>query len=125
MKSIDEIIQENQEEQIDESLNSFLHYTVEIGMLVAMIGLFVKSIKDIKNGESDIFEIAKMLYNDAKVNKICRKLAKDDDIKAILTGKENMKKDAFEEAVKSKLSEKDAKYFLDITREKVQEYIKK
>ena len=125
MKSIDEIIQENNEEQIDESLNTFLHYTIEIGMLIAMIGLFVKSIKDIKDGENGMIEVAKALFADVKVNKICKKLAKDEEIQKILSGKENMKKDAFEEAVKAKLSEKDAKYFLDITREKVQEYINK
>ena len=125
MKSIIEYVNESEEQQIDESLNVFAHYAVELGMCVAMIGLFVKSIKDIANGENDMFEIAKALYNDNKINRICKKLAKDEEIKTILAGKENMKKDAFEEAVKSKLSEKDAQYLMNITRDKVQEYIKK
>lgn len=126
MKTIEDyILEESQEEQVDESLNVFAHYAIELGMCVAMIGLFVKSVKDIAQGENGMIEVAKALYSDVKVNKLCKKLAKDEEIKTILAGKENMKKDAFETAVKSKLSEKDAQYFMDITRDKVQEYIKK
>ena len=65
------------------------------------------------------------LKKDMKVNKICKKLAKDEEIQKILLGKENLKKDAFETAVRSKLSEKEAQYFFDITRDNVEQYIKK
>lgn len=125
MKTIEELIKENQEEQIDEGLADVLRIGTEIALLSGVIALFVKSVKDIAQGENGMLEIISTLKKDAKVNKICKKLAKDEEIQKILMGKENLKKDAFEEAVKSKLSEKDAKYFLDITKEKVQEYIKK
>ena len=52
MKSINEIIQENQEEQIDEGLSDVLRTGVEIALLSGIIALFVKSVKDIAQGEN-------------------------------------------------------------------------
>lgn len=126
MKTIEEIININEsEEQVNESFAEIARIGIEIALLSGAIALFVKSFKDIANGENGMSEIIKKMREDAKLNKICKKLAKDDEIKSILTSKENLKKDTFENAVKSKLSEKEAQYFFDITKEKVSEYIKK
>lgn len=125
MKSIDEIIQENQEQQIDESFAAVATIGTEIALLSGAIAVFVKSFKELTEGENGMLEIAKQLRTDAKVNRICKKLAKDEEIQKILLSKENLKKDAFENAVRAKLSEKDAQYFFDITRENVEKHIKK
>ena len=125
MKTITELINENQEEHIDESFAAVATIGAEIALLGGAVAMFVKSFKELAEGENGMLEIVKNLKKDAKVNKICKKLAKDEEIQKILLGKENMKKDAFETAVRAKLSEKDAQYFFDITRDNVEQYIKK
>ena len=52
MKTIEEVIKENQEEQIDEGLSDVLRTGVEIALLSGIIALFVKSVKDIAQGEN-------------------------------------------------------------------------
>ncbi len=125
MKSINEIINENKEEQINEAFDGFSVFACQMTFLILTNGLFVKSFKEVLNGENGIIEVANILLKDTKVNRICKKLAKDPEIRKILSGTENIKKDAFETAVKSKLAEKEYQYLYDITREKVQEHINK
>lgn len=126
MKSIIEYVNEdNQEQQIDESFAGFAVVATEIALLVFVIGLFAKSFKEIVKGENGILDVANKLLTDVKLNKICKKLAKDPEIQSFISSKDNVKKDAFTELVKSKLSEKDAQYLMDITKSKLEEYIKK
>lgn len=122
MKSIIEYV--NEDQQIDESFLEFATVATEIALLSWAIGIFVKSFKEIAQGENGIIDVAKELLKDAKLNKLCKKLAKDDEVKAFISSKDNVKKDAFSNLVRSKLPEKDADYFMQITREKVAEFVK-
>jgi len=125
MKSIIEYVNEdNKEQQIDESFAGFAIIATEISLLVFAIGLFVKSFKDIAKGENGMLEVAKNLLDDMKLNKICKKLAKDEEVKAFINSKENVKKDAFTELIRKKLPEKDADYLMQITQQQVAELVK-
>ena len=126
MKSISEIINENniEEQQIDESFGAALYIGVEIALLSATVALFVKSFKDIVKGENGILDVIGKLRENNQIMKLCKKLAKDDDVRKFLASKDNVKKNAWQELITSKLSEKEATQFMDITREMVAEYVK-
>lgn len=126
MKSISEIINENniEEQQIDESFGAALYIGFEIAILSATVALFVKSFKDIVKGENGILDVIGKLRTNNQLMKLCKKLAKDDDVREFLTSKDNVKKNAWQELITSKLSEKEANQFMDITREMVAEYVK-
>lgn len=126
MKSISEIINENniEEQQIDESFGAALYIGFEIAILSATVALFVKSFKDIVKGENGILDVIGKLRANNQLMKLCKKLAKDDDVREFLTSKDNVKKNAWQELIASKLSEKEATQFMDITRDMVAEYVK-
>lgn len=126
MKSISEIINENniEEQQIDESFGAALYIGFEIAILSATVALFVKSFKDIVKGENGILDVIGKLRTNNQLMKLCKKLAKDDDVREFLTSKDNVKKNAWQELIASKLSEKEATQFMDITRDMVAEYVK-
>lgn len=126
MKSISELINENnvKDQQIDESFQSALWIAVEISILSATVALFVKSFKDIANGENGMLDVIGKLRANSRLMRICKKLAKDNDVREFLTSKENVKKTAWEELVNSKLTEKEANEFIGITREMVEGYVK-
>lgn len=124
MKTIEDIIKEEQEQQIDESFAGFAIIATEIALLMFAIGVFAKSFKDIAKGENGMLDVAKKLLEDMKINKICKKLAKDEEVRAFISSKENVKKDAFTELIKSKLPEKDADYLMQITQQQVAELVK-
>ena len=125
MKSITEYVNEDEQmTQIDESFGGFALIATEIALLSWAVGVFIKSFKDLAEGENGIIEVVKELLKDVKLTKLCKKLAKDDEVKAFISSKENVKKDAFTELIKSKLSEKDADYFMQITQDKVAEFVK-
>lgn len=125
MKSIIEYVNEDKEQQIDEAFDGFSLFAGQMTFLILTIGLFVKSFKDILEGENGIIEVANVLIKDAKVNRICKKLSKDPDVQQFISKKENVKKDTFSELIKSKLPEKDSQYLIDITKSKLEEYMKK
>lgn len=125
MKSIIEYVNETKnDENINESFGGFAIVATEIALLSWAVGMFIKSVKELAEGENGIIEIVRELIKDAKINKLCKKLAKDDEVKEFLSSKDNVRKDAFMELVKSKLSEKDAAYFIQITKDKVEEFVK-
>ena len=124
MKTIEDIIKEEQEQQIDESFAGFAIIATEIALLMFAIGVFAKSFKEIAKGENGMLDVAKKLLDDMKINKICKKLAKDEEVRAFISSKENVKKDAFTELIKSKLPEKDAEYLMQITQQQVAELVK-
>lgn len=126
MKSISELINENniEEQQIDESFEAALYIGAEIAILSATVALFVKSFKDIVKGENGILDVIGKLRADNRLMKLCKKLAKDDDVREFLASKDNVKKNAWQELITSKLSEKEATQFMDITRDMVAEYVK-
>ena len=124
MKTIEDIIKEEQEQQIDESFAGFAIIAAEISLLVFAIGVFAKSFKEIAKGENGMLDVAKKHLEDVKINKICKKLAKDEEVRAFISSKENVKKDAFTELIKSKLPEKDADYLMQITQQQVAELVK-
>lgn len=123
MKSILEYVNED-EQQIDESFGGFALIATEIALLSWAVGVFIKSFKDLAGGEGGIIDIVKELLKDNKIERLCKKLAKDDDVKAFLASKENVKKDAFTELIKTKLPEKDANYLLELTQDKVASFAK-
>lgn len=123
MKSILEYVNED-EQQIDESFGGFALIATEIALLSWAVGVFIKSFKDLTGGEGGIIDIVKELLKDNKIERLCKKLAKDDDVKAFLASKENVKKDAFTELIKTKLPEKDANYLLELTQDKVASFAK-
>lgn len=126
MKSISELINENniEEQQIDESFEAALYIGAEIAILSATVALFVKSFKDIVKGENGILDVIGKLRTDNRLMKLCKKLAKDNDVREFLASKDNVKKNAWQELITSKLSEKEATQFMDITRDMVAEYVK-
>ena len=85
MKTIEEVIKENKEEQIDEGLSDVLRTGVEIALLSGIIALFVKSVKDIAQGENGFIEIVKKLREDAKIARINKKLAKNQEALSAFT----------------------------------------
>ena len=125
MKLIIEYVNETKnDENINESFGGFAIVATEIALLSWAVGMFIKSVKELAEGENGIIEIVRELIKDAKINKLCKKLAKDDEVKEFLSSKDNVRKDAFMVLVKSKLSEKDAAYFIQITKDKVEEFVK-
>lgn len=126
MKSISELINENkiEEQQIDESFQSAMIIGVEIAVLSATIALFVKSFKEIINGENGVLDVIGKLRANNKLMKLCKKLSKDTEIREFLAANDNVKKTAWQELVASKLSEKEAAEFMNITKGMVAEYVK-
>lgn len=118
-------IHESNEDQINENFLEFARVGIELTLLASIIALYAKSLKNIVNGENGMIEIANKLREDVKISRICKKLAKDEEIKKFLSSKENVKKTDWEQLVASKLNEKESQYLLAMTKEEVEGYVKK
>lgn len=124
MKKLTELVNENKEEIIEEAAQPIAVIGIELALLATTIGVFAKSFKDIVNGENGILEVINKLKENAKINKICKKLAKDKEVRDFLATDEKSQKTDWQTLISSKLNKKEATDFLDITREMVGEYIK-
>lgn len=124
MKNLTELVNENKEEIIEEAGQSIAVIGIELALLATTIGVFVKSFKDIANGENGIIEIINKLKENVRINKICKKLSKDKEVRDFLATDDKNKKDEWENIIKSKLNKKEANDLLNITKEMVGEYIK-
>jgi hypothetical protein len=130
MKTIEDCVREieineSNEDQVNESFLEFARVGIELTLLASIIALYAKSLKDIVNGENGMIEIANKLREDVKISRICKKLAKDEEIKKFLSSKDNVKKADWEQLVASKLNEKESQYLLAMTKEEVEGYVKK
>lgn len=125
MKSINDLINENKEEQIDEGLAEFARIGIEIALLGGVVAMFAKSFKNIAEGENGFIEVIKTLRQDAKVSKICRKLAKDNDVVELAMNGKNVKADEWRNLISSKLNDKESQYLFSVTQERVEDCIKK
>lgn len=126
MKSIEDyIVNENNNEQVNEGLAEFARVGIEIALLGGVIAMFAKSFKNIAEGENGFIEVIKTLRQDAKVSKICRKLAKDNDVVELAMNGKNVKADEWRNLISSKLNDKESEYLFSVTQDRVEEYIKK
>ena len=118
MKTLTDIINENDYDQIDEGTIDPSMGALIVGQFMLVSTLIIGLIKNIgqNDGNSCIEEI-KYWWNNKKANKIIKRLAKDEEIKQFLSDYKNNK--GWRDLLRKKLSDKELEYLTSITKSKV------
>lgn len=118
MKTLTDIINENDYDQIDEGTIDPSMGALIVGQFMLVSTLVIGLIKNIgqSDGNSCIEEI-KYWWNNKKANKIIKRLAKDEEIKQFLSDYKNNK--GWRDLLRKKLSDKELEYLTSITKSKV------
>ena len=118
MKTLTDIINENDYDQIDEGTIDPSMGALIVGQFMLVSTLVMGLIKNIgqSDGNSCIEEI-KYWWNNKKANKIIKRLAKDEEIKQFLSDYKNNK--GWRDLLRKKLSDKELEYLTSITKSKV------
>jgi hypothetical protein len=118
MKTLTDIINENDYDQIDEGTIDPSMGALIVGQFMLVSTLVMGLIKNIgqNDGNSCIEEI-KYWWNNKKANKIIKRLAKDEEIKQFLSDYKNNK--GWRDLLRKKLSDKELEYLTSITKSKV------